>query len=91
MRKVWLFNGFKLIPRNHAWNETQGTYRQNYQFNRTKNDLVRQVHIGVQSLELEYNSNKDTYGSWSYNIGQHGRNLLGGWFPFSSNYSFNKK
>lgn len=39
--------------------------------------------------KLNYASDKDTKSSWSYNIGQHGRNLLGGWLPFSSNYNFN--
>lgn len=40
--------------RNHAWNETQSTYRENYTFNRTKDALVKQTLLGVDMLSNEH-------------------------------------
>ena len=49
---------------NHAWNETQSTYRQNYTFNRTKDALVKQTLLGVDMLTnqkrlSDWNTKKD--------------------------------
>lgn len=70
--------------RNHAWNETQSTYRENYTFNRTKNALVNQIKLGVDLLDskkglLNYQLHDMDYGlnparrwlgvgSWTPNI-----------------------
>lgn len=39
--------------RNHAWNETQSTYRDNYIFNSAKKALVNQIKYGVDILETQ--------------------------------------
>lgn len=52
--------------RNHAWNETQSTYRANYTFNRTKDALVKQTLLGVDMLSNEHyfsNFKKDWWSS----------------------------
>lgn len=56
--------------RNHAWNETQNTYRQNYLFNQTKPALVRQILLGVDLLNSDAwfkRSQKDWWNASSYN------------------------
>lgn len=55
---------------NHAWNETQSTYRQNYTFNRTKEALVRQTLLGVDLLNSDSwfkRSQKDWWNASPYN------------------------
>lgn len=73
----------RLDVNNQIWNRNQATYRENYVFNRTKNDLVDQIKIGVESLgrknlkgwqdyNLQYGSK---YGQWMRGIGFGVRNL----------------
>ena len=50
---------------NHAWNETQSTYRQNYTFNRTKDALVKQTLLGVDMLDNEKYFNQFKKDWWS--------------------------
>lgn len=38
---------------NENWNRNQSTYRENYTFNRTKNQLVKQIKLGVDMLGRE--------------------------------------
>lgn len=38
---------------NENWNRNQTTYRENYVFNRTKNQLVKQINLGVDMLGRE--------------------------------------
>lgn len=48
---------------NQAWNRNQSTYRQNYVFNRTKQDLVDQIKLGVDNL------GRDNLAGWKdYNL-----------------------
>lgn len=42
---------------NQAWNRNQSTYRENYVFNRTKNDLVDQIKLGVDNLGIQNQQN----------------------------------
>lgn len=51
--------------RNHAWNETQSTYRNNYTFNRTKDALVKQTLLGVDMLSNEQYFSKFKKDWWS--------------------------
>lgn len=56
--------------RNHAWNETQSSYRQNYLFNQTKQALVKQTLLGVDLLDSNAwfkRSQKDWWNASSYN------------------------
>lgn len=56
--------------RNHAWNETQSSYRQNYVFNRTKEALVKQTLLGVDLLDSNAwfkRSQKNWWNASSYN------------------------
>lgn len=64
--------------RNHAWNETQSTYRNNYTFNRTKDALVKQTLLGVDMLSNEqYFSNfkKDWWSASRFNQFVYGSGL----------------
>ena len=64
--------------RNHAWNETQSTYRNNYTFNRTKDALVKQTLLGVDLLSNEqYFSNfkKDWWSASRFNEFVYGSGL----------------
>lgn len=38
---------------NQIWNRNQATYRENFTFNRTKNQLVKQIKLGVNMLGRE--------------------------------------
>lgn len=38
---------------NESWNRNQSTYRENYVFNRTKNDVVNQIKLGVDMLRTD--------------------------------------
>ena len=38
---------------NESWNRNQSTYRENYVFNRTKNDVVNQIKLGVDMLRSD--------------------------------------
>ena len=51
--------------KNHAWNETQSTYRDNYTFNRTKDALVKQTLLGVDMLDNEKYFNQFKKDWWS--------------------------
>lgn len=73
----------RLDVNNQVWNRNQSTYRENFVFNKTKNDLVDQIKIGVESLgrenlkgwqdyNLQYGSK---YGQWMRGIGFGVRNL----------------
>lgn len=56
--------------RNHAWNETQTTFRENYTFNRTKDALVKQTLLGVDMLSNEHyfsNFKKDWWSAGHVN------------------------
>lgn len=76
--------------RNHAWNETQSTYRQNYTFNRTKDALVKQTLLGVDMLTnqkrmSDWNVKKDLSAPYRglHAFGEFGRNTIGAWSPFT--------
>lgn len=38
---------------NESWNRNQSTYRENYVFDRTKNDVVNQIKLGVDMLRSD--------------------------------------
>ena len=64
--------------RNHAWNETQSTYRQNYTFSRTKEALVKQTLLGVDMLSNEHyfsNFKKDWWSASHFNKFMYGTGL----------------
>lgn len=64
--------------RNHAWNETQSTYRDNYTFNRTKDALVKQTLLGVDMLSNEHyfsNFKKDWWSASHFNKFMYGSGL----------------
>ncbi len=46
---------------NDAWNKNQSTYRENYTFNRTKNDLVNQIKLGVDMLGIDSRNKREQY------------------------------
>ncbi len=46
---------------NDAWNKNQSTYRENYIFNRTKNDLVKQIKLGVDMLGVDSRNKREQY------------------------------
>lgn len=65
--------------RNHAWNETQSTYRENYTFNRTKDALVKQTLLGVDMLSNEHyfsNFKKDWWSAGHANKFLYGYGLM---------------
>ena len=43
---------------NESWNRNQATYRENYVFNKTKNDVVNQIRLGVDMLRSDRNFKK---------------------------------
>lgn len=53
--KTGMFNAQtnRLDVNNQIWNRNQSTYRENYVFNRTKNQLVKQIKLGVDMLGRE--------------------------------------
>lgn len=53
--KTGMFNAQtnRLDVNNQIWNRNQSTYRDNYVFNRTKNQLVKQIKLGVDMLVRE--------------------------------------
>lgn len=53
--KTGMFNAQtnRLDVKNQIWNRNQSTYRENYVFNRTKNQLVKQIKLGVDMLGRE--------------------------------------
>lgn len=50
--KTGMFNAQtnRLDVNNQIWNRNQSTYRENYVFNRTKHQLVKQIKLGVDML-----------------------------------------
>lgn len=53
--KTGMFNAQtnRLDVNNQIWNRNQSTYRENFTFNRTKNQLVKQIKLGVDMLGRE--------------------------------------
>lgn len=53
--KVGMFNAQtnRLSVLNENWNRNQSTYRENFVFNRTKHQLVKQIKLGVDMLGRE--------------------------------------
>ena len=49
---------------NENWNRNQSTYRENYVFNRTKNQLVKQIKLGVDMLGRENRFGKTREHLW---------------------------
>ena len=49
---------------NENWNRNQSTYRENYVFNRTKNQLVKQIKLGVDMLGRENRFGKTREHMW---------------------------
>lgn len=44
----------------------------------------------AKSEKLNYVTDKQTKDSWSWPVGQHARNLFGGWLPFGASYNVGK-
>lgn len=53
--KTGMFNAEtnRLDVKNQIWNRNQSTYRENFIFNRTKHQLVKQIRLGVDMLGRE--------------------------------------
>ena len=43
----------RLQYQNESWNRNQSTYRENYVFNKTKDDVVKQIQLGVDMLRTD--------------------------------------
>lgn len=78
----------RLQYQNESWNRNQATYRENYVFNKTKNDVVNQIQLGVDMLR-----NQKSLSDWNTKFkstrlwrglnafGEFGRQTLGSWSP----------
>lgn len=64
--KTGMFNAQtnRLGVLNENWNRNQSTYRENYVFNRTKNQLVKQIKLGVDMLGRENRFGKTREHLW---------------------------
>ncbi|QRV61988.1 DNA pilot protein [Microvirus sp.] len=64
--KTGMFNAQtnRLDVKNQIWNRNQSTYRENYVFNRTKNQLVKQIKLGVDMLGRENRFGKTREHMW---------------------------
>lgn len=64
--KTGMFNAQtnRLDVNNQIWNRNQSTYRENYVFNRTKNQLVKQIKLGVDVLGRENRFGKTREHLW---------------------------
>lgn len=64
--KTGMFNAQtnRLDVNNQIWNRNQSTYRENYVFNRTKNQLVKQIKLGVDMLGRENRFGKTREHLW---------------------------
>lgn len=64
--KTGMFNAQtnRLDVNNQIWNRNQSTYRDNYVFNRTKNQLVKQIKLGVDMLGRENRFGKTREHLW---------------------------
>lgn len=61
---------------NESWNRNQSTYRENYVFNRTKNDVVNQIRLGVDMLRSDQKFKK--FGEdWWLNSGAFNKFIYG--------------
>lgn len=89
--KTGMFNAQtnRLDVNNQIWNRNQSTYRENYIFNRTKNQLVKQIHLGVDMLDVNFKRNKFEWQKDQNPVykglrgfGEFGRNTVGAWSPF---------
>lgn len=74
---------------NQIWNRNQSTYRDNFVFNRTKYQLVKQIHLGVDMLDVNTQRNKFEWRKDQNPVykglrgfGEFGRNTVGSWSPF---------
>lgn len=74
---------------NQIWNRNQSTYRENFTFNRTKNQLVKQIKLGVDMLNVntqrnkfEWRKDQDPVYKGLRGFGEFGRNTIGAWSPF---------
>lgn len=79
----------RLDVNNQAWNRNQSTYRENYTFNRTKTQLVKQIQLGVDMLDIntqrnkfEWHKDQDPVYKGLRGFGEFGRNTIGSWSPF---------
>ena len=64
--KTGMFNAQtnRLSVLNENWNRNQSTYRENYVFNRTKHQLVKQIKLGVDMLGRENRFGKTREHLW---------------------------
>lgn len=64
--KTGMFNAQtnRLDVNNQIWNRNQSTFRENYVFNRTKNQLVKQIKLGVDMLGRENRFGKTREHLW---------------------------
>lgn len=64
--KTGMFNAQtnRLSVLNENWNRNQATYRENYVFNRTKNQLVKQIKLGVDMLDRENRFGTERENMW---------------------------
>lgn len=79
----------RLDVNNQIWNRNQSTYRENFVFNRTKYQLVKQIKLGVDMLDVNVKRNKfewrkdsDPVYKGLRGFGEFGRNTIGAWSPF---------
>ena len=54
----------RMDVKNQIWNRNQSTYRENYVFNRTKHQLVKQIKLGVDMLGRENRFGKTREHLW---------------------------
>ena len=64
--KTGMFNAQtnRLDVNNQIWNRNQSTYRENFTFNRTKNQLVKQIKLGVDMLGRENRFGTERENMW---------------------------
>ena len=69
--KSSMFNSYtnRLDVKNQIWNRNQATYRENYVFNRTKNQLVKQIRLGVDMLGRENRFGSERENMWLHSGG----------------------
>lgn len=89
--KTGMFNALtnRLDVNNQIWNRNQTTYRENFTFNRTKHQLVKQIKLGVDMLDVntqrnkfEWRKDQDPVYKGLRGFGEFGRNTVGSWSPF---------
>ena len=69
--KSSMFNSYtnRFDVKNQIWNRNQSTYRENFVFNRTKYQLVKQIKLGVDMLDRENRFGRQRENMWLHSGG----------------------